>query len=732
MPALEALSPTQDGAGGLIWASGDPAVDGIYSWDLGTTTWTRLGALPIAFSALENIGGTANSITADVAAYVAPGELKWAVFTPLYTNTLGGGEVIDLGNGDEPLKNGSGADLVPGDLIGGVTTQIFKDDDGNWRQMVSSRAGATMDYQGDWDSGTTYTQAQFVAHDNKLVYLTAASSTNEEPGTGSPDPWLVVVDFTVFAQVASQAEAEAATDNTKTMTPLRVGQAIDGRASKLFGADSIARTIPARFGDTLNLREWFDVTGGAGTATANDTAFAALITYLGANPTVRTLVARQGDVIRIGGGTQRIFPAGTRLVMEGSSRFESLVTLGSSSSDLFYFTAGCITEGLEFNCLDGSAFRRLIGYVTNNRVYDQLVTAETQINNQGASPLLDFCVRYFGQDQKVFGSKIVNVDKGHFVYGDGGDGDPMIGARLYGLEAESYVTGIDLRNLRDAKCIGASTKTRSSNATQDPGHNAIVHEGVFEYELLDFSFKDAGEHGARFGGTRNSEQSSGLITVGNGSIYRSGQCGLKFFTGTAGQVFERVNVGNVNVVDCQYEPENPSELPGFNDEGFLFQQMRGLAGHGLSVSKQSSTTGYSCDCGIFITTSEDINLDGAHIDDPYRNAIRIAEFDDGAGSAPVETTSNNGISIKNVRANAVREHGIFIDHPTQSIRDLTIEADLIGSGTGSFYAISGNGAAARYAQPCLFELKQRAFTSGISGLPGTANIKTRDRFGSTY
>jgi hypothetical protein len=240
LAALEALSPTQDGAGGLIWASGDAAVDGIYSWDLGSTTWTRLGALPIAFSALENIGGTANAITADVAAYVAPGELKWAVFTPLYTNTLGGGEVIDLGNGDEPLKNGSGADLAPGDLVAGVTTQIFKDDSGNWRQMVSSRAGATMDFQGAWNSGTTYTQAQFVSHDNKLFYLTAVSSTNEEPGAGGSDPWLVVVDFGgliptgTVAGYETKANFEAASISSGTTAAIVFGYNSAGDCVPIF------------------------------------------------------------------------------------------------------------------------------------------------------------------------------------------------------------------------------------------------------------------------------------------------------------------------------------------------------------------------------------------------------------------------------------------------------------------------------------------------------------------
>lgn len=89
---------------------------------------------------------------------------------------------------------------APGDLVGGVTTTAFKDGSGNFRQIVSSRAGATVEFQGAWDSGTTYTLSQFTTHNNKLLYNTSVS-LNDEPGVAVPDPWLVVVDFAALSLV---------------------------------------------------------------------------------------------------------------------------------------------------------------------------------------------------------------------------------------------------------------------------------------------------------------------------------------------------------------------------------------------------------------------------------------------------------------------------------------------------------------------------------------------------
>jgi hypothetical protein len=56
----------------------------------------------------------------------------------------------------------------------------------------------------------------------------------DEEGTGAPDfPNGVSVNGESLAGVASQAEAETGTDNTKLMTPLRVAQAIDEQVPDL-------------------------------------------------------------------------------------------------------------------------------------------------------------------------------------------------------------------------------------------------------------------------------------------------------------------------------------------------------------------------------------------------------------------------------------------------------------------------------------------------------------------
>mgnify|MGYP001581392564 CR=1 FL=1 len=529
------------------------------------------------------------------------------------------------------------------------------------------------------------------------------------------DIYKVVADFEVY-DLSEMAAASAGTAETR-----------------LYGASSLARSNVARFGDTIDLREWLDKTGGASTDTANNIAMDALIDYLDLNPG-KTLVGHKGDVYKISGTTQLVFPTGTKLRMDGGE-FEWDGDLSGGASTKFQFDTLCDVEAFKCRILDGSDFRRFIDFIDQNKVTDFHLEAETQIANEGASPLLDYAVRYRGQAPIITRSKIINIDKAHFVYGDGGDGVPTLGARLTDLEAVSYVTGLNLRNQYDCRNRGYRAKTRSANATQDPGHNGLVHEGVARYVLSDYDVADAGEHGIRFGGTRNSEQASYIITVGPGNISRSGQTGLKFFTGTAGQTFVNTTITGVNVVDCQYEPENPSDLPGFNDEGILLQQMRNATVTGCSVALKDNPTGYSSDCCYFVTTSSDVLLQGNSGEYPYRNLLRIAEYDDGAGSAPVETTDSNSIHAIGMTGNAIREDGIYVDHPTQQIRDIYLSSpSLIGTSTTGKYACTVNAAAARYSQPCVFEVKGRNFAEGTFNVAtsGNPNVHTRDLFSGTF
>lgn len=534
-------------------------------------------------------------------------------------------------------------------------------------------------------------------------------------------------DLTGTPQIATNADADAGTDDAKTMTPAKVVRWFDNWATKLWGTSSLGRTQRARWSDTVNLRDWFDATGADGTETANNTALAALITYLTANPTVRTLKGNKGDVYRVTAINQ-VMASGVRLMMDGA-RFRWSGAEGGGSNQFLQFGTGSHIEGMGLDIVSGATFRRLLGSDTDCVWFDNEIIAEAQINNYGGS-LLDWMIRIYRDNNKIRGLRIKNIDKAFFAYGADGDGDPGLDNHFEDIRVESYVTGICLRNLAGARLLNPYVKTKSANATEDPGNNAILHEGVKDYLLANAQVADSGEHGIRFGGTRNAEQASQSIIVNGAQIYRSGQSGFKMFTGTAGQTFANVQVSNVQVVDCVYNGGSP-ETPGFNDEGFLLQQIKKGTFTGLSVQRQVNPT-YSCMDGVYISGADNLSIHGLHVQDPLRNAVRISETDDGGGGASVETQANNEVFIRGLMAENVGEDGVFIDHPTQSLRDINIECEMIGNGVAGFYAFDGSAAIGRFVQPCLFQAKSRNFAAGLNNLPAGANVKVRDVFGSTY
>lgn len=531
----------------------------------------------------------------------------------------------------------------------------------------------------------------------------------------------------IDTRIAANADADAGTDDTKFLTPAKAVRWFDNWVTKLWGSSSLGRTQRARWSDTVNLRDWFDRTGADGTATTNNTALADLITYLNANPSVRTLKGNKGDVYRLTASDQ-VLPSGLRLMMDGA-RFRWSGTLGGGSSQFLQFATGSHIQGMGIDVVSGATFRRLVGSDTDCVWFDNEILAEAQINNYGGS-LLDWAVRVYRDNNKVRNFRLKNIDKAFFAYGDQGDGDPGLDNHFEDIRVESYVTGICLRNLAGARLLNPYVKTKSANALEDPGHNGILHEGVKDYLLANAQVSDSGEHGIRFGGTRNAEQASIGIIVNGARIYRAGQTGFKMFTGTAGQTFANVQVSNVQVVDCVYNG-GAAETPGFNDEGFLLQQIRKGTFNGLSVQRQENAT-YSCMDGVYVSGADNLQINGLHVQDPYRNAVRIAETDDGGGGASVETLANNEVFIRGLLAENVGEDGVFIDHPTQSIRDINIEGEMIGNGVAGFYAFDGSAAIGRFAQPCLFQAKSRNFAAGLNNLPAGANVKVRDVFGSTY
>ncbi|MBO6759261.1 MAG: hypothetical protein JJ902_23260 [Roseibium sp.] len=205
---LQTFQPAEQGAPGGVYGAATASENGIYTGDPGASPWwTKIADWPISFSALTNVAGTADAITADVLGSAAPGELAWIVFTPISANTGSGGETITFGGVQHGLKNGAGGNLAQADLVAGVTTMAFKDANGNFRQLVSSRAGAILDYQGVYNNGATYTQGQLTVKNFVLYYLTVPSVIGDDPETGGSGNWLVVFDLAdLVLNVATAAD----------------------------------------------------------------------------------------------------------------------------------------------------------------------------------------------------------------------------------------------------------------------------------------------------------------------------------------------------------------------------------------------------------------------------------------------------------------------------------------------------------------------------------------------
>ncbi|RVJ89840.1 hypothetical protein [Sinorhizobium meliloti] len=710
-----------------VYADSTVAYNGIYrkSGASGAGSWSLILPLPFSFIIASDAGGgTPNSIQATTSIPVSGSALIW--MNVFEANTASPVTVSFNGGATLTIKTNSGNNVAVGGLTAGMI--VLGIVSGSTFRLVSDQSSAAIVAAAE--AAAAAAEAAKVAAEAAAASLTYASQAEAEAGTAnnrimSPLRTKQQID----SRVASNADADAGTDGAKIITPEKVVRWFDNWATKLWGTSSLGRTQRARWSDTVNLRDWFDRTGADGSAAVNDTALAALITYLNANPQVRTLKGNKGDVYRVSAVNQT-FPAGIRLMMD-DAKFRWSGNNGGNNSQFLQFELGSRIEGFALDIVSGSTFRRLLGTTNGCRIIDWEILAESQVNNYGGS-LLDWAIRIYRSDNKVRGLKVTNIDKAVFAYGADGDGNPGLDNKFIDVEVYNYVTGFCIRNQLGASNRGYRCKGRSVNATDDPGNNGLLHEGVAEYLLDDFMVKDSGEHGVRFGGTRSAEQASRIITVGNGSIWRAGQSGFKMFAGIAGQKFLHVNVSNVNVIDCQYEPETPAEAPGFNDEGFLLQNIQHGMVQGCKVSKQDSITGFSCMDGMYISGADNLVVDGFYCDSPKRNALRISEHDGDTAGNSVEILANNEIMVRAMQGENVGEHGIYLNHPTQPVRDINIEAEVIGTNAATFYGLSGDAAIGRFSQPCTFQLKSRGFAAGLHNLPAGAAVKVRDIHGSTY
>ncbi len=127
---LNAISPT---AGtrptGLVYGDATPVNNGVYTWT--GSAWVRQRGLPDSTIAFEDVGGTANAITATPRPGIDPAQVVAAILIPAANNT----GAVTL-NGQAVTDRGGNA-LEAGMLAAGTATLLFRDGSA-WRLMTGN------------------------------------------------------------------------------------------------------------------------------------------------------------------------------------------------------------------------------------------------------------------------------------------------------------------------------------------------------------------------------------------------------------------------------------------------------------------------------------------------------------------------------------------------------------------------------------------------------------------
>ncbi len=255
---LDAITDKADNAPGWVVADSTGSNNGIYAWGDSGSAWTKLRGLPDTAAVLTNIGGTANAITADTETGIDPAIVQILILPdPPGTNTSTTVTIAIDGGSAESIKSASGSNVAIGDIIDGVGTMFFRFGS-EWRQLFSSAETGTLDFQGVWDGGTTYTQGQFVTKNGILYFLDAASSLNEDPVSGAP--WVLVVDFgslsveAVFEDVADASATSISANAVRTLGYADVADAPHGEYVEVTEDASPVKSY--QFRSNVNTKRW--------------------------------------------------------------------------------------------------------------------------------------------------------------------------------------------------------------------------------------------------------------------------------------------------------------------------------------------------------------------------------------------------------------------------------------------------------------------------------------------
>ena len=375
---------------------------------------------------------------------------------------------------------------------------------------------------------------------------------------------------------------------------------------------------------------WFAVVGDG---VADDTS-----NYNSALSVGGTLDSSALTAIRITG--QISFPAGAKIKTSGVPFIVDYTQTGTGAA--FVNTGAFQCDQLIAQLTAGNTFRRLIN-LEQGIAGAELIRAESvdQINNRSAN--LDGAVQ-IRNTSKIDRIETENFDNGVVIFNHNN-------TKIGDIECTSYVRGVFCKSLDGLWIDYARAHTASVNATQDPGNNSILMEGMSNCDFGTLVSEDAGEHGVRIGG--DSGEASTDITI---SVIRStnpGQCGFKVNTND-NTTCSRLSVGVIQTTDCA-----TGSGTGTNEDPLRLENVRDVQiGQLIGIADDKANCGND---GLYLNNASRVEIGAFAVENPLRAAIYI---EDTKGAC--RDISVNGIKINSCTAGTP----IIINSPTEDIQHM--------------------------------------------------------------
>ncbi|MEY9629890.1 hypothetical protein [Sinorhizobium fredii] len=493
---------------------------------------------------------------------------------------------------------------------------------------------------------------------------------------------------------------------------------LDAVATQEFGTDSVGRSLTQRFGDVVDLDDFgLDGSGNTSTVAANDAVIAKLVTYMSVAGAGKTYRSRKGRIYCFSAAFT--FPA-VRTRLEGATFRYIGNTI--SSGDLIHFN-GTDFDNLDCHLPTGS-FRVRPIKVTGCRGDHIGLKSDDQLNNYNASNI-DYAIRLYGraslgQENRIGEIYIDGFNKTILVLGDTfAKADPQRGGYIGYISMKNYEKGLTVRNVDGMSFRGGFIRGMSSSAAVgDPGCNGILLASAKNSHFHDFLIEDAPEHGMRCAGDDlGNEVESHNNHIHDFVIKRARQCGFKIWVGNLTYKTRGGVVSNITVEDAIWGNPNTT---GFNYSAFLLQNFDHMNFSNLQALGVDQA--YSGREAFFIGAGGRSTLSGLRSYNGGRvNAVRFSEFNNGESDTVNNLAAQNQVKIEGLYSEGHTGDAVYLDHPTQSIRDVVMtDCNFVG-GVNAFNA---SAAAARFVQPCVFEAAVRGHSGALSALPGSANITT--------